>query len=67
MTEASQKMQPSLKLLEAVFLAVSVSNTLTTRNMKYMVQLFMGSTIQGGPAKVRPTLLVTFKCVGKIQ
>jgi len=23
--------------------------------------------IQGGPAKVRPTLLVTFECVGKIQ
>ena len=24
-------------------------------------------TIQGGPAKVRPTLLVTFECAGKIQ
>ena len=24
-------------------------------------------TIQGGPAKVRPNLLVTFECVGKIQ
>ena len=23
--------------------------------------------IQGGPAKVRPTLLVTFECIGKIQ
>jgi len=23
--------------------------------------------IQGGPAKVVPTLLVTFECVGKIQ
>ena len=23
--------------------------------------------LQGGPAKVRPTLLVTFECIGKIQ
>jgi len=25
------------------------------------------TSLQGGPAKVRPTLLVTFECVGKIQ
>ena len=24
-------------------------------------------SIQGGPAKVKPTLLVTFECAGKIQ
>ena len=24
-------------------------------------------SVQGGPAKVRPTLLVTFECVGKFQ
>jgi len=23
--------------------------------------------LQGGPTKVRPTLLVTFECIGKIQ
>jgi len=31
------------------------------------LQRLHGRYIQGGPAKVRPTLLVTFECVGKIQ
>ena len=26
-----------------------------------------GNLLQGGPAKVKPTLLVTFECAGKIQ
>ena len=46
-------------------LALRVSLLMALVTIIFLVSI--GSNVQGGPAKVRPTLLVTFECVGKIQ
>ena len=43
-----------------------MSSVIHTFSHAFLASLPYNRHVQGGPAKVRPTLLVTFECVGKI-